>query len=138
MHEASLAQGLLSTALDAVQKYNRDRAGDRAGLIREISCELGLISSIEPESLSAAFELFAEGTLAEGARLNIVTAPLPCDCDGCGANFSLTRRHFVCPQCGGNELTFNGGHGLTLMSLNVESSFDPEENEHARTHSSHT
>ena len=88
---------------------------------------VGLIACVEAQTLTACFELFAEGTLAEGATLTLNTAPLACRCENCGHAFSLTQRRFVCPACGSENIHFNGGHGLTLQSLRVES----EETDHA-------
>ncbi|MDR3357773.1 MAG: hydrogenase maturation nickel metallochaperone HypA [Desulfovibrio sp.] len=130
MHELSLAQGLLSTALAAVERHNADNPENRALRIQEIECELGLISCVEPQTLTGCFELFAEGTPAEGAALTLRTVPLGCACSVCGHTFKLTQRRFVCPQCGSEEIHFNGGHGLMLVALRVES----EEQDHARIH----
>ncbi|MBE6441209.1 MAG: hydrogenase maturation nickel metallochaperone HypA [Desulfovibrio desulfuricans] len=121
MHEASLAQGLLHTAAKAVEEYNTAHPQAMVRRIAELRCELGLISCVEPKTLTACFELLAEGTVAEGARLTLDIAPLACRCTGCGHAFTLTQRHFVCPQCGDENIHFNGGHGLTLMALHVAS-----------------
>lgn len=120
MHEASLAQGLIQTAARAVQDYNARQSGPRAGRITRLTCQLGLLSCVEAETLRACFDICAEGTPAHGAELVLTTAPLPCRCTGCGASFALFRRHFACPFCGCRQLRFQGGHGLTLTDLQVE------------------
>lgn len=120
MHEAALVQGLLRTALRAVEEHNARPGALTVRRIRRLSCRLGLLSCVEAETLRACFELFAEGGPAQDAELVLETAPLECRCDACGATFALTRRHFVCPACGGERLHFSGGHGLTLMGLDVE------------------
>lgn len=121
MHEAALVQGLLDTALKAVNEYNRAHPGAGVQRISTIVCQLGLIACVEPQTLSACFELFAERTLAQGAQLRLDTAPLACRCESCGQNFELLERRFVCPACGGEDIHFSGGHGLILHSLQVES-----------------
>lgn len=129
MHEASLVQGLLNVAFRAVEEHNAHvdacraagdpHAGTKAVRIRRIVCSLGLLSCVEPRTLSACFELLAEGTLAEGAELLLNMEPLPCCCEGCGAAFQLRERHFVCPACGSDSLRFQGGHGMTMTGLDV-------------------
>ncbi|MBO4301384.1 MAG: hydrogenase maturation nickel metallochaperone HypA [Desulfovibrio sp.] len=126
MHEASLAQGLLNTATKAVDDYNEKHPQSNVQRIAELKCELGLISCVEPRTLTACFELLAEGTVAEGARLIVDVAPLACRCTHCGHAFTLRQRNFVCPECGNENIHFNGGHGLTLMALHVAS----EDTEH--------
>ena len=120
MHEASLVQGLLGLALKSVREHNAAHPGQRIVRIEELVCEMGLIACVEPRTLEACFELFAEGTEAEGARLTLDTAPLACRCEDCGHTFELRQRHFVCPECGGENIHFSGGHGLTLQSLRVD------------------
>ena len=62
---------------------------------RRITCELGLISCVEPQTLKGCFEILAQGGMAEGAELILQTAPLPCRCTDCGHTFELHRRHFT-------------------------------------------
>lgn len=123
MHEASLVQGLLKVALKAVDDHNAAHPGQRIRRIRSITCELGLISCVEPRTLTGCFEILAQGGMAEGAELILRTAPLPCRCADCGHAFELHRRHFVCPHCGSDAIRFTGGHGLVMTGLEVE----PEE-----------
>lgn len=120
MHEASLAQGLLKITLDSVRSYNAEHPEAPAGRITALRLGLGLLSCVEATTFTGCFELLAEGSEAEGARLDIVREPLDCTCEDCGARFSLSRRHFVCPSCHGTHLSFSGGHGLTLLSMEVE------------------
>jgi hydrogenase nickel incorporation protein HypA/HybF len=120
MHEASLVQGIISAAVAAMEHHNAEKPQNRALRIQEIECEIGLISCVEPQTLTGCFELLAEGTPAEGAALTLRTAPLDCNCTVCGHAFQLTQRHFACPGCGSDEIHFNGGHGLTLTALHVE------------------
>ncbi|MBQ9537267.1 MAG: hydrogenase maturation nickel metallochaperone HypA, partial [Desulfovibrionaceae bacterium] len=77
MHEASLVQGLLQLVLSTVQDANaRAEPFQKICRVREIICDLGLFSCVEPQTLTSCFELFAEGTLAEGAELTLRTQPL--------------------------------------------------------------
>mgnify|MGYP004722321107 FL=1 len=129
MHEASLVQGLLNVAFNAMEEHNarvdaRRAAGDthagrKAVRITRLACSLGPLSCVEPRTLTACFELLAEGTPAEGAQLLLETEPLPCRCEDCGAAFELRERRFACPACGSHALRFQGGHGMTMTGLDV-------------------
>lgn len=121
MHEASLVQGLLNLALESWKSYNKDHPGEEAGRITELRCSYGLLACFEAETLTACFELFAEGTVAEGARLLLSPEPLPCICINCDNKFELLERHFICPRCGSDRISFSGGNGLMLQAINVES-----------------
>lgn len=120
LHEATLTQGLLRVALEALDGYKSEHSGEPAPRITHIICEAGLLSCFESETLKACLELFAENTPAEGAELIIRSAPLECRCASCGADFTLARRDFRCPECGAQDIAFNGGSGLTLLAINVE------------------
>lgn len=119
MHEASLVQGLLDLALNALATHNAGCPAKKAGKIVEIKCQAGLLACFEANTLRACFEIFSEGTPAEGARLEIETMPLACDCINCGHKFELLKRHFICPSCGSENIAFKGGNGLVLLALNV-------------------
>lgn len=118
MHEASLCQGLLDLVLETVQGAASE--GKTVRKVTEVVCELGLFSCVEPVTLASCFELFAENTLAEGAKLTIRKAPLDCRCETCGHTFTMHERCFTCPKCGGDNIHFDGGHGLMLISLRVD------------------
>ena len=120
MHEASLVQGLLDLVLTTVAQANAEKDRPQITQVTEVVCELGLFSCVEPHTLSSCFELFAEDTIARGATLTINTAPLACTCKGCGKTFQATSRRLRCPGCGGDNIHFDGGHGLLLLSLRVE------------------
>ena len=77
MHEASLVQGLLKIALKTVEEHNAAHPEQRVRRIRSITCELGLISCVEPQTLKGCFEIFARDGMADGAELILRTAPCP-------------------------------------------------------------
>ncbi|MBO4368728.1 MAG: hydrogenase maturation nickel metallochaperone HypA [Desulfovibrio sp.] len=121
MHEASLVQGLINLVTKTVADHN-------AGLppakqirhVEEVVCELGVYSCVEPVTLASCFELFAEDSLLRGAKLTIKRSPLDCTCLDCGASFTVQKRNVHCPTCGGENIHFDGGHGLMLLSLRVD------------------
>ena len=117
MHESSVVQSLLALVNDSVSSWNGAHPESRAGRITGLRLRLGLASCIEEQTLRGCFEIMAEGTVAEGARLDIERIPLPCACRDCGATFSLTKRRFVCPTCRGRNLDFVGGHELVILDL---------------------
>ena len=120
MHEASLAQGLLNLITDSVRQYNEAHPEKPAGRITALRLGLGPLSCVETETFKGCFELLAEGTEAEGAKLDMEIVPVPCRCDSCGESFLLEKKIFRCPRCGSDQLSVPGGHGLTLLSLEVE------------------
>ena len=117
MHEASLVQSLLALVDHGLSSWNGAHPESRAGRITGLHLRLGLLSCVEEETFRSCFELMAEGTVAQGARLDIRREPLPCTCRDCQASFTLTERRFVCPSCQGRNLDCAGGHELTLLDI---------------------
>ena len=120
MHEASLTQGLLDIIMKSLADYSMKNPEKGELRVTGISCEAGLLACFEPETLAACFEIFSEGTPCENARLTVETSPLACHCEDCGADFSLRERAFHCPLCSSEHISFQGGNGLVLKSLQVE------------------
>jgi len=113
VHETALAAGILRIVREEALRHNVER-------VTEISLQVGLLSAVEEQTLSACFALLAEGGVAQGAVLNIASAPLPASCVSCGHSFTLADRSFFCPSCKSADIRFEGGHGCTIQSISAE------------------
>lgn len=120
MHEASLIEGLLKLVFRAADDYETANPARKPVRIKEVICDVGLLSAVEPETLTACFEMFTEGTKADGARLVINILPLQCQCENCGKDFLLHKRHFFCPDCGSEAIRFASGNAIMLQAINVD------------------
>lgn len=80
----------------------------------------GIFTGIEPHALIACFELLAEGSLAEGARLEVEREPAAAVCEDCGAQFALLQLRARCPVCGGDRLRCEGGRGCVVDRIDVD------------------
>ena len=78
MHEMSLAEGMLQLVEDGA------RANAATG-VKAVWLEIGALAQVEVEALRFCFDAVTRGTLAEGARLEIVTPPGLAWCMPCGA-----------------------------------------------------
>ncbi len=61
MHELSLTREIVRIVCDAAQHRR----------IYTVTLEIGTLSCVSPEAIAFCFEAVAQGTLAEGARLDI-------------------------------------------------------------------
>ena len=68
MHELSLAEGVLQVIEDAarIQAFSR---------VTVVFLELGEHAAVERESLAFCFDVVTQGSIAEGARLEILDLP---------------------------------------------------------------
>lgn len=116
MHETVIASSLLKIIEEEVAAH----AQDKMLVVTRISLNIGLLSAIEPHTLQGCFELLAEGTVAEGAALEISVLPLRGVCADCARAVSVTsRRDFQCPACGGSRVDWRGGNEMDITALQV-------------------
>lgn len=113
MHEMSLAEGVVQILEDAAAAQNFSR-------VRVVCLEIGRLSSVEPEAMRFCFDAVSRGTLAEGARLEIVETPGTAQCFSCGRTVEIEAVYDPCPACGGYGLHPVGGTEMKVRELEVE------------------
>ncbi len=113
MHEMSLCEGVLQVLEEQarIQSYHR---------VKQVWLEIGALSGVETEALRFSFEVVCRGTLAEGARLNIIQIPGRAWCLPCAKSIALSHRYDPCPDCGGHQLQVTGGDEMRIKELEVE------------------
>lgn len=75
--------------------------------ISQINLVIGELSSIIDESVQMYFEVMAENTPCEGAKLNFEHVPAKLKCLRCGFEFPH-KGGFDCPRCGGESVLIKG------------------------------
>jgi hydrogenase nickel incorporation protein HypA/HybF len=109
----SIAQSLLDIILQESETHQVRR-------VVSVALKVGELSSVETESLRFCFQLIAEGTIVEGAELQIERVPVICRCWDCGTEFSVEHLLFICPSCGSRRVEVLGGRELSIQSLEAE------------------
>lgn len=113
MHELSIARGIIQI----VEAEAREKGFAR---VLEIDLRSGEFSGLMPQCLREFFPIAAEGSRAQGARLNIETVPAVFRCLGCGYEGGVDRKAACCPVCGGTELKMLSGREFYVDKLKVE------------------
>ena len=90
--------------------------------ISRVMLKVGRLNAVEPQQLSACFEMFAEGTVADGAILVIDSVGVRGNCRACATEFDIPRYRFVCPNCAGIDIEVIQGQELYIESF--EASMD--------------
>ena len=108
MHELSIAQSVV----DAVC----ERAAGRS--VHSVRLRVGALTAVVPDAMRFCFDLAVEGTVAEGARLDIEHRPGSARCRGCGADVDLVDLILLCP-CGSADLEVTAGRELQIVSMEV-------------------
>jgi len=119
MHEATIVEGLMR-----ILETRAARHGVTA--IRRVNLKVGRLRAVEPRQLVACFEMFAEGTVAEGALLAIDEVAVRARCRGCGSEFAVARYRFVCPACGSGDVEVIQGQELYIESFEATGTDPPD------------
>ncbi len=112
MHELSLCESLLEIIEEqaVVHRYRR---------VRTVWLEVGQFAGVECEALRFSFDVVMQGSLADGARLEIVDLPGRGWCFRCGEEVTLETSFDTCPQCDG-PVHITGGEEFRIKELEVE------------------
>lgn len=112
MHEVSICEGiiLLLEEQAVVQHFQQ---------VQTLWLEIGELAGVELEALRFSFEVVSRGTLAEGARLEILQPQGRAWCQDCTQRVSVKTRYDACSECGGYQLQVCAGDELRIKELEV-------------------
>ncbi len=113
MHEMALAESVR----EIVEETARANDARRVSLVR---LEIGRLAQVEIEAMRFAFEVVQRGSLAEGARLEIVETDGTAWCMLCSAAIVIGRRGDPCPACQSFQLQVTGGDRMRVMDIEIE------------------
>lgn len=112
MHELTLCRNMV----EIIEQEAVLQAFRRVDTVR---MEIGVLSCVEPEALRFCFDTTTRGTVAEGARLEIVVVPAEARCRDCGAEGAVERWGDACRSCGGHRLDLRGGDRTRIKEMEV-------------------
>lgn len=112
MHEMALAASMR----DIVEDVARRNGAQRVDAVR---VELGALACVEPEALRFCFDASMQGSVAEGARLEIAVTPGEAWCMPCSRTVPLARRGEPCPACGSYQLQVSRGDDMRVTEIEV-------------------
>ncbi|MDH5816242.1 MAG: hydrogenase maturation nickel metallochaperone HypA [Candidatus Nezhaarchaeota archaeon] len=136
MHELSTASSIFEVVLEVASRHGAKK-------VLEVSIDVGELTLLNPDQLSMAFKALSEGSIAEGARLNINVVRAKARCKKCGeewyvnlSGISPTINHLIfmtcpacdvraffkreCPKCGEVNFDFVSGNELVIKSIKIE------------------
>lgn len=113
MHELSLAESVLHIIEDAARTQQFSR-------VRTVVLEIGALAAVEPEAMRFAFDAVMRGTLADGAKLELIETPGQGRCTSCGVAVALREQYGFCPGCGSARIEIVAGNQMRVKDLEVE------------------
>ena len=113
MHELSITESILAIALKHAEKAGAKR-------IASINLVIGKFSTVVDDSVQFYWDMIAEGTMAQGAKLTFQRVPAEMTCRDCGHTFEPDDTTFECPQCLSPRVRISKGEELRVDSIDIE------------------
>jgi hydrogenase nickel incorporation protein HypA/HybF len=112
MHEMSLCEGIRQVIEDQARAHDIKR-------VKRVRVEIGRFSGVEKPALEFAFDVVMRGSVAQGARLEMIDLPGTAMCYDCMKEVEIDDRLDPCPDCGGGKLMPVSGDEMRIKDLEV-------------------
>lgn len=109
----SLAESALQIIEDAARSQGFTK-------VKTVWLEIGQLAAVEPDAMRFCFDAVTGGSLAEGARLEIIETPGAGRCESCGNTVAMQQQYGLCPECGSPHLQIVAGHQMRVKDLEVK------------------
>lgn len=114
MHELSITQHILDTALTTAREHGATR-------VAAIDVLVGELSGIVDESVGFYFTILSRDTPAAGAILRFHHEPAELACRTCNSRAAaVPPLPATCPACGSCDLLLQGGRSLSIQSIDID------------------
>lgn len=106
MHELSITRNIVAIV--------SERAN--GAKVTQVTLEVGKLSAVIPDAIRFCFDVVAQGTVLEGARLEVIEVPGRGRCRVCGLDVELRQLVERC-ACGSSDLERLTGEELTIKQM---------------------
>lgn len=113
MHEYPITEQIIKIA----EKHCREAGGSK---VTKVNLVIGDYSGYVGDSVHLYFDLIGEGTLCEGAEVNIQHIKPKLKCPDCGELFAKPMLSFACPKCGADGEPTDIGKEFYIDSIEVD------------------
>lgn len=112
MHEVGIMQEAVRMAIETAKTQGASR-------VLGLRLRVGTMSGVVPDAMTFAFDMVCQGTIAEGAKLEIESVPAACWCGSCQAEFECADYVNECPRCHALSGELRRGRELDLASVEL-------------------
>lgn len=106
MHELGITRNIVSIVSEKA----------RGQKVRQVTLEIGKLTAVLPEAIRFCFDVVSQGTVAEGAELEIIEVAGTAKCQLCGNQFNLEQLYGRC-LCGSSNITRLTGEELLIKQM---------------------
>lgn len=112
MHEVSICEGIRGVIEEQALTHGFTS-------VLRITLEIGAFAGVEQAALRFGFDAVMRGSVAEGARLEIIDLPGRARCYDCEDVVDIMDLLACCPRCGGQRLLPEGGNEMRIKDMEV-------------------
>jgi hydrogenase nickel incorporation protein HypA/HybF len=109
MHELAITRNIVALVDEAA-------AGRR---VTRVTLEIGKLSGVMTEAIEFCFDVVTQGTVLDGAALEIRLIDGAARCQDCGCEFATETLFTPCP-CGSRQTVRLRGEELNIKSMELE------------------
>lgn len=109
MHELGITQNIVAIASEYAEGMP----------VKRVTLEIGQLTAVLPEAIRFCFDVCCQGTILDGAELEIIEKPGLGRCRACGSEVALEVPFGIC-DCGCSDLQIIQGEELSIKELETE------------------
>ncbi|MBC1224020.1 hydrogenase maturation nickel metallochaperone HypA [Nostoc sp. UCD121] len=109
MHEFGITQNIVAIVTENA----------KGAKVQRVLLQIGKLSAIMPDAIRFCFDICTQGTVLEGATLEILEIPGLAKCRQCGAEISVDKPYGIC-NCGSVQLDLITGEELKIKEIEIE------------------
>ncbi|MCR5294023.1 MAG: hydrogenase maturation nickel metallochaperone HypA [Lachnospiraceae bacterium] len=113
MHELVIVEGILEAVIPAAKEHKAEK-------IVAINLKVGELSGVVSSCVLEYFKSAAKGTIAEGAKINVLPIPVAVSCPDCGYQGGLPKGSYHCPSCGSAGFKIVSGREYYVDTIEAE------------------
>jgi hydrogenase nickel incorporation protein HypA/HybF len=110
MHELGITQNIVAIVAEHAKGLS----------VRRVTLEIGQLSTIMADAIHFCFDICCQGTVLEGATLEIIEVPGRGKCQDCGAEMNLSQPFGSCECCRSVKLDIIQGQELKIKEMEVQ------------------
>jgi hydrogenase nickel incorporation protein HypA/HybF len=113
MHELSICESIVGV----IEQQAVAQSFKKVNIVR---LEIGPLAGVEIEALHFSFDVVTKGSIADGAKLEVIKLPLDGWCVPCAMSVPIKQRFDACPTCGGYQVQITGGDEFRIKEVEVD------------------
>lgn len=109
MHELGITQNIVAIVAEHAKGIK----------VKRVILEIGKLSAVMPDAIQFCFDICSQGTILQGAILEIREISGLARCRQCGAEILLEQPFGIC-DCGSRQLDLIAGEELKIKEIEIE------------------